>query len=56
MSQLLNLVTQMQGNEAVTNIIYSTNVHMTDADRQNILEPPTDSGYCARILFPQHVV
>jgi len=50
MSQLLGLVSQMYGNEGVTNIIYSTSVWTTErsiaeADPQNILEPPTDGGY-----------
>ena len=48
MSQLLGLVTQMYGNEAMTKIIYSTHVRTTerwiaDADPQNILKP-TDGG------------
>jgi len=40
----------MHGNEAVTDIDYSTDVRTTerwvaDADRQNIVESPTDGGY-----------
>jgi len=59
MSQLLSLVAQMIGNEAVTDIIYRTDVRTTeswiaDADPGIILELPTDGGYlCSepRILF-----
>jgi len=40
----------MNGTEAVTNIIYSTDVRMTErwfavADPQNIFEPLIDGGY-----------
>jgi len=40
----------MYDNEAVTNIIYSTDVRTTDcwiadAGPQNILEPPSNGGY-----------
>jgi len=49
MSQLLGFVS-LYGNEAVTNIMYSTDVQTTerwiaDSDPQNILEPPTDGRY-----------
>jgi len=50
MSQLLSLVTQMHGNEGVTNINYDTDVRTTErfvanADPQNILVSPIDGGY-----------
>jgi len=50
MSQLLGLVTQMYGNEGMTNIIYSADVRTTErwimhAEPQNILEHPIDGGY-----------
>jgi len=62
MSQLLGLVTQMYDNEAVTNIIYSTDVRTTersvaDADPQNILAPPTEGGYlCSDPISIYHVL
>jgi len=46
----LCLVTQMQGNVVVRNIIYSTDMRTTegwlaDEDPQSILELPTEGGY-----------
>ena len=49
-SQLLGVVTQMQGKETVTHTINSTDGRTTErrlacAHPQNILEPPSDDGY-----------
>ena len=53
--KLLSLVTQMHGNEGVTNINYGIDMSTTercvaDADPQNIFESPIDGGYLCRVI------